>query len=82
MKPSKSAPLIKLVNPDMRISGGWGGEGVMITRGVKTVDDWAQVIGIWPNALEMNQHVVEYGRMFNEFDDELAILTQSCSIGQ
>src|SRR5947209_14709168 len=45
-----SAPLIKLVNPDMRISGGWGGEGVQITHGVKTVDDWAQVIGTWPNA--------------------------------
>src|SRR6187549_2751367 len=26
----RSAPLIQLVNPDMRISGGWGGEGVTI----------------------------------------------------
>jgi putative ABC transport system permease protein len=75
----RSAPLIKLVNPDMRISGGWGGEGVTITRGVKSVDDWAQVIGTWPNALEMNQHVIEHGRMFNQYDDDNA--RNVCVIG-
>jgi putative ABC transport system permease protein len=76
-----SAPLIKLVTPDMRIApgGGWGGEGVIITRGVKTVDDWVQVLGTWPSAIEMNQHVVEHGRMFNEFDDESA--RNVCVIG-
>jgi putative ABC transport system permease protein len=74
-----SAPLIKMVNPDLRISGGWGGEGVMITKGAKTVDDWVQVVGTWPNALEMNEHVIEYGRMFNEFDDDNA--RNVCVIG-
>ncbi len=75
----RSAPLIKVVNPDMRISSGWGGEGVMITKGVKSVDDWAQVIGTWPNALEMNQHVIAHGRMFNQFDDDHA--RSVCVIG-
>ena len=74
----RSAPLITLVNPDM-MRGGWGGEGVMITRGAKSVDDWAQVIGTWPNALEINEHIIEHGRMFNEFDDDHA--RNVCVIG-
>jgi putative ABC transport system permease protein len=36
-------------------------------------------VGVWPVAVEMNQHVVEYGRMFNEMDDEMA--RSVCVIG-
>jgi putative ABC transport system permease protein len=35
--------------------------------------------GVWPVALEMNEHVVKYGRMFNELDDEMA--SSVCVIG-
>ena len=62
----RSAPLIKLVTPEMR------GMGYLhVTRGDREVD-WASVVGTWPSALEMNEHVVEHGRMFNELDEENA----------
>jgi putative ABC transport system permease protein len=61
----KSAPLIKMVTPEMRL------RNAVATRGGKTFDIW-NFVGTWPNALEMNQHVVEYGRMFNEVDDQSA----------
>src|SRR5436190_5053035 len=67
-----SAPMLKLVTPEMRI------RDVNATRGGKTFEVW-NFVGTWPNALEMNQHVVEYGRMFNEVDDELA--RNVCVIG-
>ena len=35
--------------------------------------------GTWPGALEQNEHVLEYGRMFNEIDDEEA--RSVCVIG-
>ncbi|MBM3840488.1 MAG: ABC transporter permease [Verrucomicrobia bacterium] len=71
----RSAPLIKLATPEMRVSpgGGWGGRSsTLITHGTKTLRERANLIGTWPTALEMNQHVVEHGRMFNEIDDENA----------
>ncbi len=34
---------------------------------------------MWPVALEMNEHVIEHGRMFNELDDEMA--RSVCVIG-
>jgi putative ABC transport system permease protein len=61
----KSAPLIKMVTPEMRL------RDAVATHAGKTFDIW-NFVGTWPNALEMNQHVVEYGRMFNEFDDQNA----------
>ena len=61
----KSAPLIKLVTPEMRL------RDCMMTKGSKTFNPW-NFTGTTPNALEMNQHLVEYGRMFNEIDDEQA----------
>ena len=36
-------------------------------------------VGIWPAAAELNEHVVQYGRMINELDDELA--RNVCVIG-
>ena len=35
--------------------------------------------GVWPVALEMTEHVVAHGRMFNELDDEMA--RSVCVIG-
>jgi len=62
----RSAPLIKLVTPEMR------GMGYMPVTRADRQTDWASVVGTWPSALEMNEHVVEHGRMFNELDDENA----------
>ncbi|MDB6018732.1 MAG: hypothetical protein JWR19_3221 [Pedosphaera sp.] len=61
----QSAPLIKIVTPEMRT------RDATATHGSKSYDPWI-FVGTWPNALEMNQHVIEYGRMFNEIDDEQA----------
>ena len=61
----KSAPLIKMVTPEMRL------RDAMATRQGKAFEIW-NFVGTWPNALEMNDHVVEYGRMFNEVDDQNA----------
>ena len=68
----QSAPLIQMVTPEMRLGR------ATFTRGGKSFMPW-NFIGTWPSALEMNQHVVEYGRMFNEVDDENA--RSVCVIG-
>ena len=67
-----SAPLIKTISPEMRLNR------AVITRGGKVAQSW-NFLGTWPNALEMNQHVVEHGRMFNEVDDDNA--ANVCVIG-
>jgi len=67
-----SAPLIRYVTPEM------GARRIMITHGSKTFSPW-QLSGTWPNALDMNQHVIQYGRMFNEIDDAEA--RSVCVIG-
>src|SRR4051812_15845514 len=68
----QSAPLLTLVTPEMRMPR------ATLTREGKSFTPW-NFIGTWPSALEMNQHVVEYGRMFNEIDDENA--RSVCVIG-
>src|SRR5712692_2693758 len=75
-----SASLVKLVTPEMRLagSGGPGGGGAMLTHGGKSFSAW-RTIGTWPSAIEMEQHVIQYGRMFNEIDDENA--RSVCVIG-
>src|ERR1043165_259887 len=47
----QSAPLIKMVTPEMRL------RDVNATRGSKTFEVW-NFVGTRPNALEMNQHVI------------------------
>lgn len=61
----RSAPLIRLVTPEMRIQSN------VVTRAGKVFIPW-NFAGTWPSDLEMNQHVIEHGRMFNEEDDRLA----------
>ena len=58
----QSAPLISLIVPEMRT------RNVIMTRGGKTFSPW-NFSGTWPDALELNQHVLEHGRMFNAIDD-------------
>ncbi len=67
-----SAPLLTLVTPEMRT------RNVTMTYAGKAFNPW-NFAGTWPNALEMNQHVIAHGRMFNEIDDELA--RNVCVIG-
>lgn len=65
----QSAPLVHTVTPSVDV---WG-------RGSRTVlgykDKTARPFsfsGTWPEALEINEHVIEHGRMFNELDNDLA----------
>jgi len=67
-----SAPMIKYVTPEM------GTRRVILTHGSKSFMPW-EFSGTWPNALDMNQHVIQYGRMFNEIDDAEA--RSVCVIG-
>jgi putative ABC transport system permease protein len=68
----QSAPLISTINPEMRL------RNAVITHGGKVFQSW-NFVGTWANALEMNQHTVEYGRMFNDLDEENA--ASVCVVG-
>ncbi|MEQ2008143.1 MAG: ABC transporter permease [Limisphaerales bacterium] len=68
----RSAPLITMVVPEMRT------RSIVMTRMGKSISPW-NFIGTWPNAVELNQHVMAHGRMFNEIDDEHA--RNVCVIG-
>jgi putative ABC transport system permease protein len=67
----QSAPLVTRLSPEMRL---WA---TMSANG-KTFRPW-NCVGVWPVALELNEHVIEHGRMFNELDDEMA--RSVCIIG-
>jgi putative ABC transport system permease protein len=66
-----SAPLIKKLSPEMRLPATVSANG-------KTFRPFT-CSGVWPVALEMSEHVVQHGRMFNEMDDEMA--RNVCVIG-
>lgn len=68
----RSAPLVTMVVPEMRT------RNITMTRAGKSISPY-NFIGTWPDAVELNQHVVAHGRMFNELDDELA--RNVCVIG-
>src|SRR3954453_13368441 len=67
----QSAPLVTRLSPEMRLSASLSANG-------KSFRAW-NTAGVWPVALEMNEHVLEHGRMFNELDDEMA--RSVCVIG-
>ena len=67
----ESAPLLTMLSPEMRMPATLSANGKMFRP-------W-NCLGVWPSALEMNEHVVEHGRMFNELDDEMA--RNVCVIG-
>src|SRR5438552_10685684 len=67
-----SAPLVAKISPEMRLFNPTS------SRKGKSFRPW-MCSGVWPVALEMYEHVVRYGRMFNEIDDEMA--RNVCVIG-
>src|SRR4030095_14994715 len=67
-----SAPLITQASPEMRA------RNLRVTKAGRNTE-WANVIGTWPNALEINQHILAHGRMLNEIDDDYA--RNVCVIG-
>ena len=67
-----SAPLITQVAPEMRV------RNFRVTKAGKNTE-WANIVGTWPSALDINQHVIEHGRMINEVDDDYA--RNVCVIG-
>ena len=68
----QGAPLLSVVSPEMSL------RNVVMSRGEKRVSP-SEFVGVWPAVLEMNLHTVEYGRFFNELDEENA--SSVCVIG-
>ena len=66
------APLVTRISPEMRHFG------ATVSANGKRFRPFI-CSGVWPVALEMNEHVVAHGRMFNEIDDEMA--RSVCVIG-
>src|SRR5437867_213170 len=67
-----SAPLVAKISPEMRLFG------ATASRQGKSFRPW-NCSGVWPVAVEMYEHVIQHGRMFNEIDDEMA--RNVCVIG-
>src|SRR5437773_579414 len=67
-----SAPLVSKISPGMRLFGATASKKGTSSR------PW-NCTGGWPVALEMYEHVVQHGRMFNQIDDEMA--RNVCVIG-
>jgi putative ABC transport system permease protein len=59
------APLVTTVSPEMRLFG------ATVSAQGKRFRPW-NCAGVWPVALEMAEHTIAHGRMFNELDDEMA----------
>jgi putative ABC transport system permease protein len=66
------APLLSLISPEMRLPG------ATLSAGGKRFRPWI-LSGAWPEALEMYEHTIAHGRMFNALDDEIA--RNVCVIG-
>ena len=61
----QSAPLLRLISPEMRT------RNLLMTYGPNSVTP-SQIVGVWPVVLEMNLHKIEHGRFFTDLDDEQA----------
>ncbi len=68
----QSAPLLRLVSPEMAV------RNVTITRGDKSIVP-SECVGVFPAVLEMNLHTLEHGRFFTDLDEENA--NAVCVIG-
>lgn len=68
----KSAPLVRLVSPEMEL------RGAMISGHGKTTAP-SECVGAWPAVLEMNLFEIEHGRFFTDLDEENA--NSVCVIG-
>jgi putative ABC transport system permease protein len=72
----RNAPLVHTVTPSVDV---WGrGSRTVLSYKNKTARPFS-FSGTWPSALEINEHVIEHGRMFNEYDNDLA--RSVCVIG-
>jgi putative ABC transport system permease protein len=69
---TESAPLLRLVSPEMEI------DDVILTRGDKSSEP-AECVGVYPAVLEMNLHTLAHGRFFTDLDEEQA--NAVCVIG-
>lgn len=67
-----NAHSIEILSPEMRQYG------AVVGANGKTFSPFI-VAGVWPVALEMGEHEIEHGRMFNEMDDDMA--RSVCVIG-
>jgi putative ABC transport system permease protein len=67
-----NATLLTKLSPEMRLFGG------VVSHEGKVIRPW-NTVGVWPVSLEMTEHEIEHGRMFNEIDDEGA--RSVCVIG-
>jgi putative ABC transport system permease protein len=68
-----SAPEVVKVSPEMRLE-----PPPTLSANGKLHRTW-MTVGVWPVQLEMMEHQIAHGRMFNEMDDELA--RNVCVIG-
>jgi putative ABC transport system permease protein len=68
----ESAPLLRLVSPEMEI------DDVILTRGDKSSEP-SECVGVFPAVLEMNLHTLAHGRFFTDLDEEQA--NAVCVIG-
>ena len=60
-----SAPLIRVVSPEMSVGD------IPISRGERYADA-SEVVGVWSDVLDMNLHTVAHGRFLCSLDEELA----------
>ena len=67
----RNAPLVRMITPEMRLRA-------YLTHHNKAYAPW-NFVGTTPNALEMHQHIVAHGRMFNDLDNDAA--SSVCVIG-
>ncbi len=68
----QSAPLIRLISPEMAL------DNCTLTLGDKMVNP-SECVGVWPAVLDMNLHTLQHGRFFTEIDEEKA--NSVCVIG-
>jgi putative ABC transport system permease protein len=66
-----STPLVTRISPEMRVPATLSAHGKSFRPFI--------CLGVWPVALEMSEHVLQHGRMFNALDDEMA--RSVCVIG-
>ena len=74
----QSAPMVYMITPSIERYGWRDSERTIISYKGKSVRPHV-FAGTWPDALPLNEHVVEHGRMFNEIDDQEA--RSVCVIG-
>ncbi len=68
----ESAPLLRLVSPEMRL------DDILATRSNRIVMP-AECCGVWPAVIDVNLHTLAYGRFFTDLDEENA--NAVCVIG-